>query len=91
MERTQYRITFHDTARWRLDPFELAWLLSKHECEVVAKNEVPMLFVLASPEDLVAFLEDVNREYGRPLIFKAIEEASDGEYVEAALNACPAE
>ena len=88
MERTEYRITFHDTARWRVDPFELAWLLSKHECEVVAKNEVPMLFVLACPGDLVAFLDDVNRESG-PLVFKAVEEASDGEYVPLALDACP--
>lgn len=88
MERTQYRITFYESAEVRVDPFELAWLLSKHECEVVAKNEVPMLFVLASQGDLVAFLEDVNREYG-PLVFKAIEEASDGEYVEAILDGCP--
>jgi len=77
----QYRITFHLSAEHRLDPFEFAWLLAKHDLEVVAKNEVPMLFVRAkSGSDVTDFCDDVNRTFG-PLIFKDVEVAVDHEYV----------
>ena len=77
----QYRITFHLSAEHRLDPFELAWLLSKHNLEVVAKNDVPMLFVWAkSDSNVTDFCDEVNREFG-PLIFKDVDVAVDHEYV----------
>jgi hypothetical protein len=69
----QYRITFYESAETRVDPFELAWLISKHDLDVVAKNELPMLFVQCKLKDLKAFADEVNRQFG-PLIFKAIEE-----------------
>ncbi len=83
--KNQYRITFHRNAEGRIDPFEMAWLLSKHCMDVVAKNEVPMLFVHCSEFDLVTFMIDMNRQFG-PLIFKQVDVfiPSDG-YVDANL------
>lgn len=83
--KQQYRIEFHKSAEVRVDPFELAWLLSKHGMDVVAKNEVPMLFVQCSEFDLTTFMIDVNRLYG-PLIFKQVDVSVPGEgYVDANL------
>ena len=83
----QYRITFYRSAEVRIDPFEFAWLLSKRNLEVVAKNEVPMLFVRAeSQEELLEFAKDVNRQYG-PLIFDAIEVATGNGYEEIPIYA----
>ena len=83
--KTQYRIEFHRDADKRIDPFELAWLLSKHDMDVVAKNERPMLFVQYSDFNLVAFIADVNREFGS-LVFKQIDMPVLGEgYVDTNL------
>ena len=75
--RQQFRITFHESADWRLDTFEFAWLLSKHDIDVVAKNDRPMLFVQCTEDDLREFMADVNRIAG-PLIFKAVEVSEPG-------------
>lgn len=76
MART-YRIEFHKSAEMRIDPFEFAWLLSKHNMDVTAKNERPMLFVRCSEFDVTTFIIDVNHLYG-PLIFKQIDVAVPG-------------
>ena len=68
----QYRIKFYESAEVRVDPFELAWLLSKHYVNVVAKNDRPMLFVQCGRDELAAFVRDVNHQWG-PLIFEDIE------------------
>jgi len=83
--KQQYRIEFYQSAEVRIDPFEFAWLLSKHEMDVVAKNEVPMLFVQCREFDVTTFMIDVNRLYG-PLIFKQVDVSVPGEgYVDANL------
>lgn len=68
----QYRIEFHKDVEKRIDPFEFAWLLSKHDMDVVAKNERPMLFVRCTEFNLVTFMIDVNDEFGS-LIFKQVD------------------
>ena len=75
----KYRISFYPSAETRIDPFELAWLLSKYDLEVVAKNERPMLFVMSSSDCAVyEFCSEVNRQFG-PLIFDSVEiETKDG-------------
>ena len=79
---TQYRITFYPSAETRVDPFELAWLLSKYDLNVVAKNEVPMLFVQAeSVEKVAKFAHEVNRQFGA-LTFRAIEVQTKDGYVD---------
>lgn len=70
--KQQYRIKFHENAEVRVDPFEFAWLLSKHDIDVVAKNDRPMLFVQCDRDSLAGFVRDVNRQYG-PLIFEDVE------------------
>lgn len=81
----QYRIEFYESAEMRIDPFEFAWLLSKHNMNVVAKNERPMLFVRCSEFDVTTFMIDVNRQFG-PLIFKQVDVSVPGEdYVDANL------
>lgn len=70
--KRQYRITFYESAEVRIDPFEFAWLLSKHGIDVVAKSERPMLFVQCDRDALAGFVCDVNRQYG-PLIFEDVE------------------
>lgn len=74
----QYRIEFHKGAQARVDPFELAWLLSKHNMDVVSKNEVPMLFVQCSEFDVTTFVIDVNRQFGS-LVFKQVDVSVPGE------------
>ena len=84
MARDQYRITFYPSATVRLDPLEFAWLLSKHNLEVVAysDNAWPMLFVRAYyPHNVSGFMRDVNRVDG-PLIFDHVEVVVDGSYVD---------
>lgn len=81
--KRQYRIEFHKSAETRIDPFEFAWLLSKHDMDVVAKNERPMLFVRYSEFDVTTFMIDVNRLYG-PLIFKHVDVAVPGKGYEDA-------
>lgn len=68
----QYRIEFHEDACKRIDPFEFAWLLSKHDMDVVAKNERPMLFVRCTEFDVTTFMIDVNHQFG-PLVFKQVD------------------
>jgi hypothetical protein len=81
-EYAQYRITFYESAKILLDPFELAWLLSKHDVTVTAKNETPALFVcVRSREGLLKFAHDVNRQWGH-LIIKTIEGAGPQGYEE---------
>lgn len=81
----QYRIEFYKSAEVRVDPFELAWLLSKHDMDVVAKNERPMLFVQCNEFDLTTFMIDVNHQFG-PLVFKQVDVSVPGEgYVDANL------
>lgn len=81
--KNRYRIEFHKSAEMRVDPFEFAWLLSKHEMYVMAKNERPMLFVDCNEFDLTTFMIDVNRQYG-PLIFKQVDVLIPGDgYVDA--------
>ena len=81
----QYRIKFYESAEVRVDPFELAWLLSKHYVDVVAKNDRPMLFVQCSEFDVTTFMIDVNHQFG-PLIFKQVDVCVPGEgYVDANL------
>lgn len=70
--KSQYRIKFYESAEVRVDPFEFAWLLSKHDIDVVAKNDRPMLFVQCGRDSLAGFVRDVNRQYG-PLIFEDVE------------------
>ena len=83
--KNKYRIEFHRSAETRIDPFELAWLLSKHNMDVVAKNEIPMLFVRCSEFDVTTFMIDVNRQFG-PLIFKQVDVCvPSGGYVDANL------
>lgn len=83
--KQQYRIEFHKSAGERIDPFELAWLLSKHDMYVVAKNERPMLFVRCREFDVAAFIIDVNRAFGS-LIFKQVDVSVPGEgYVDSGL------
>ena len=84
--KQQYRIEFHKGAEVRIDPFEFAWLLSKHDMDVVAKDERPMLFVQCTEFDVITFMIDVNRLYG-PLIFKQVDVSVPGEgYVDANLT-----
>ncbi|MBR2682508.1 MAG: hypothetical protein IKE22_04485 [Atopobiaceae bacterium] len=72
-DKHQYRIKFYESAEVRVDPFEFAWLLSKHDISVVAKNDRPvLLFVQCDRDSLAGFVRDVNRQYG-PLIFKDVE------------------
>ena len=81
--KRQYRIEFYESAEVRIDPFEFAWLLSKHDMDVVAKNERPMLFVRCTEFDVTTFMIDVNRLYG-PLIFKQVDVAVPGKDYEDA-------
>lgn len=62
--KRQYRVTFDRDSKRRIDPFELAWLLSKNECDVVAKNERPMLFVRASAYDMLMLIADLRIAFG---------------------------
>ena len=62
--KRQYRITFDRDNASMVDPFELAWLLSKHGCDVVAKNERPMLFVRADPYDMLMLIADLRIAFG---------------------------
>ena len=83
-----FRLHFEPDAAERIDPFELAWLLSKHELEVVAKNERPMLFVKTNDGDgVLAFMDEISRQYGVNL-FCAIEVETDHGY--ASLDATSA-
>ena len=78
----QYRLHFYPSAEVRIDPFELAWLLSKHELDVVAKNEQPTLFVQAdSAERVIRFAQEINRQFGA-LIFRSITVSTDDGYVD---------
>ena len=78
----QYRLTFYPSAETRIDPFELAWLLSKYDLNVVAKNEIPMLFVQArSANQVTDFAHEVNRQFGN-LIFRSIEVSTADGYVD---------
>lgn len=77
--RKQYRITFYPTATVRIDPFEFAWLLSKHELEVVAKADNPdRLFVQESYDNIGKFIDEVNRTFG-PLLFEEVAVSVPGE------------
>lgn len=67
----QYRITFTGDAAKVVDAFELAWLLSKYELDVKAKNERPMLFVRGSYGDVQAFVEAARFEFGN--VIEAVE------------------
>ena len=83
MARARYRITFYPSAEVRLDPFEFAWLLSKHCVEVIGKEpSKPVLHVRAMyPEQIERFAAEVNRMDG-PLIFEKVEAATPDGYVE---------
>ena len=87
--KSQYRIEFHEDACKRIDPFEFAWLLSKHDMDVVAKNERPMLFVRCSEFDVTTFVIDASREFGAQ-IFSRIDVCVPGKgYVDAFIvDAC---
>jgi len=81
----QYRITFYGRSA-RMNPLEFAWLLSKHEVEVVAKADAcDVIFVrAASRKVLLDWANDVNHAFG-PLIFETIEGAGPQGYEEIEL------
>ena len=82
-DRLQYRITFYDSLDLRIDTLEFAWLVSKHDLDIVAKADtVPVILVQAThPDKIVGFTRDVNAVAG-PLIFHNVEVLLDGEYVD---------
>lgn len=62
-KQRQYRITFNADAAEKVDAFELAWLLSKYELDVVAKNERPMLFVMGTYDNVESFIREATYEF----------------------------
>lgn len=87
--KSQFRITFRRSAITKADPIEFAWLLSKHDMDVVAVNKVPMLFVQCSEFDVTTFAIDASREFGAQ-IFSRIDVCVPGKgYVDAFIvDAC---
>ena len=79
----QYRITFYESAKARLDPLEFAWLVSRHNLGIVGKPESrPALIIQCRwPDQIAKFASDVNALYG-PLIFESVEvlDVEEGEY-----------
>ncbi len=71
----QYRIRFYESAETCVDPFELAWLIAKHDLDIVAKSDTrkPIIWVRCTKKHLKSFADEINRQFG-PLIFDAIEE-----------------
>ena len=72
-KQRQYRITFTSDATEKADAFELAWLLSKYELDVVAKSgrPTPMLFVQGTYSGIESFVREATYEFGD--FIKAIE------------------
>lgn len=83
MGRARYRITFHESASVRIDPFEFAWLLASNCIEVVGKEpDRSVLHVRAVyPEQVERFADEVNDMYGA-LIFDSIEVATPHGFAE---------
>lgn len=76
----QWRIAFYAAALNRIDPLELAWQLSYHNLEVVAKSAFALFVRTDDVLALQQFTWNINVSAGA-LVFASVETYLDGEWV----------